>query len=124
MRIEPVFARVDIDLDGHVERQRIDHLFLDERAHRRFLVQRHLEDEFVVDLEEQAALQPLGIIQGKTNKPPLRRTGRPPDGFDYPNKVEVRPPNSGNKRGTMVSRLLRALTFTWSNSSNALRSLL
>ena len=61
MRIQPVIPRIDIHLDGHVERQRIHHLLFDERAHRLFLVRRRLEDEFVVDLEEQAAAESLGF---------------------------------------------------------------
>ncbi len=46
MRIEPVILRIDIHLHGHVERQRMDHLFLDQSTHRLLLVRRHLEDAF------------------------------------------------------------------------------
>ncbi len=55
MCLEPVGAEAAFDDDGHaVERQGIGHEAFDERADRFFFVEGHFEDEFVVDLEEQA----------------------------------------------------------------------
>ena len=57
MGLEPVGADADVDDDGDGKGKGVDHGVADELAGGVFLVEGHVEDEFVVDLEEHAGAE-------------------------------------------------------------------
>ena len=59
MRLVPVLADTDVDLERHLEFGGAVHEFGDFRGHGLDLLRRHLEHEFVVDLHDHARTRPL-----------------------------------------------------------------
>lgn len=57
MRLQPVVADTDFDFDGAGEFEGVDHGFGHEFAEPGFFRRLHIEDEFVVDLQEHAAFE-------------------------------------------------------------------
>ena len=57
MRFQPVVAEADVDLDGAGEFEGTDHAVGDDLFELCLLIGLHVEDEFVVNLQEHAALE-------------------------------------------------------------------